>query len=78
MSSLEKAENIQPIIRSLVDVSASSLVRVPEIENDSHEDQIRKLQIQIFELSDALAELTEYVKKIPKVASASASRRTFP
>lgn len=50
----DKARNIQAIIGSLGDVPASGLVRVP-VESDQVPDAIRKLQVQIFELSDALA-----------------------
>ncbi len=55
MSSIEKARGIQATIRSLVGANANGLIAVPEIERDTTPDAIRKLQIQVFELSDALA-----------------------
>jgi hypothetical protein len=56
-----KSANIQSTIRATATGSASSLIRVPEIENDSTQDAIRKLQVQIFYLADALAELSKHV-----------------
>ncbi|MFT4189804.1 MAG: hypothetical protein QM621_14665 [Aeromicrobium sp.] len=53
----KKARNIQSTIRSVLGASANDLVRVSEIQNETVEDAIHKIQIQIFELSDALAEL---------------------
>jgi hypothetical protein len=49
-----KAQSIQSIIGSLGEVPASGLVHVP-VERDQVPHAIRKLQVQIFELSDALA-----------------------
>lgn len=63
MPDITKAQNIQSTIRANLNARASTLVRVSEIENDSTEDAIRKLQIQIFELSDAIAGLAEHITK---------------
>jgi hypothetical protein len=59
---LNKAKNVQNAITGYLNSPASTLIRVPEIENDSPEDAIRKLQIMIFELSDSLAALARHVE----------------
>ncbi|MDP5182136.1 hypothetical protein QOZ88_05765 [Blastococcus sp. BMG 814] len=58
------ARQIQPTIRGYLNAPASSLQRVPEIENESTEDAIRKLQIQVFALTDALAAATEEIERM--------------
>ena len=62
MSDLAKAKKIQGTIRSLLDVSANTLTRIPEMERESAEDAIRKLQVQIFELADAMAEIVTHLE----------------
>jgi hypothetical protein len=62
--SIDTARAAQANIRGIVGGSASGLVRVPEIENDSTEDAIRKLQIQIFTLTDAVADLVKEIDRL--------------
>jgi hypothetical protein len=58
-----RQRNIQARIASLVDVPASSLVSVPT-ERDRPEDAVRKLQVQCFELADAIADLVQEVDSL--------------
>lgn len=53
-------------VRSYLNLSPSEIIRVPEIERDSPEDAIRKLQVQIFALTDALADLAQEVDELRK------------
>lgn len=55
MANFDAARNIPAKIRGYLSAPASSLTPVPETENLPTQDAIRKLQLQIFELSDALA-----------------------
>lgn len=48
------ATNIAARIRGVLGSRSSNLVDVPEIQNDSTNEAIHKLQVQIFELSDEL------------------------
>lgn len=48
------ATNIAARIRGVLGSRSSNLVAVPEIQNDSTNEAIHKLQVQIFELSDEL------------------------
>lgn len=77
MPSLTKSKSIQQTIRANLAAPASSLIRIPEIESESTADAIRKLQVQVFELSDALHELTEYVVWLQERAGVNPSR-IFP
>jgi hypothetical protein len=54
MGNIDKAVKIQATIRRVVGASSSSLMPVPQIQRDETADAIHKLQIQIFELADAL------------------------
>jgi hypothetical protein len=58
--------NFQNRLRRAMGGPASSLTRVPEIENDTPEDAIRKLQVQIFMLSDALAATMREVERLSR------------
>jgi hypothetical protein len=59
MGNLDKATNIQARICGVLGASSSSLMPVPEIQHDDSAEAIHKLQIQIFELADALAGAAE-------------------
>lgn len=61
-----KAQNIQAIVGSLVDVNASAIRPVPPIEADRVPDAFRKIETQIFELSDALAAVVAEVDRLAK------------
>lgn len=56
-----RLQNIQARVGSLTDADASGLVAVPGIENDAVASALRKIEIQIFELADALADLRDEV-----------------
>lgn len=71
---VDRARHIQPKIRSLVDVPASTLISVP-IERDRPEDAIRKLQVQNFELADAIADLVEEVDSLRAAVAQLSGRR---
>jgi hypothetical protein len=62
--SIETARAAQANIQGILGSQATSLVRVPEIENDSTPDAIRKLQIQIFTLTDAVADLVKEIDRL--------------
>lgn len=70
----DRARHIQPKINSLVDVPASTLISVP-IERDRPEDAIRKLQVQNFELADAIADLVQEVDALRAEVSRLSGRR---
>jgi len=56
--------NIRVRIRNLAGGSAHGLIAVPEIENDSTKDAIRKLQIQIFTLTEVITDLHNELEKL--------------
>ncbi|HMM96707.1 hypothetical protein [Phycicoccus sp.] len=60
------ATNIAARIRGVLGSPASGLVSVPEIERDSTPDAIRKLQIQIFELSDELVRVHQKLDSLQR------------
>lgn len=60
---MSRARTIQATIRRYLDTPSSGLTRVPETEDRSIEDAIRLLQVQIFELSDAITDLAEELDK---------------
>ena len=55
MANLDKARRIQATIRAYLGAPTSSLQSVAEVEDLPTNEAIRKLQLQVFELSDALA-----------------------
>lgn len=63
---LDRPSSIQATINGIATGSARGLVHVPEIENDATSDAIRKLQIQIFTLADAVADLTAEVERLSR------------
>ena len=65
MGDLAKAERIQATIRGIMGASASGLVSVPT-KNATQSVAVRKLQIMIFELADALAEVTAEVDELKR------------
>jgi hypothetical protein len=74
VSAFDKAKNIQSIIGSLVTVDASGLVSVP-IETNQPRDAIRKLQIQNFELADALAATVKELEDLRAQVNGLRNRR---
>lgn len=64
MANFDAARRIQSKIRAYLGASASALQAVPEIESGSTQDAIRKLQLQVFELADALAATGEELQRL--------------
>jgi hypothetical protein len=60
------ATNVQAKVRETLAAPASSLIRVPEIENDSTADAIRKLQVQIFHLADELTRAHNLIDELQR------------
>lgn len=77
MSNLQKASSIQATIRANLGAPASTLIRVPEIEDDPTGDAIRKLQIQIFELADAMAGIVAEIETLQR-GKEPRSTRIYP
>lgn len=61
---IDRALSAQNTINELLNSSASTLTPVPEIQSESTADAIHKLQIQIFTLTDALADLANAVDQM--------------
>jgi len=78
VTDLDKSKNIQATIRANLAASANTLIRVPEIENESPADAIRKLQIQVFELSDAIAQMASVLEQVEKRRFAPKSAHRYP
>jgi hypothetical protein len=61
---LERAKNIRATIRGYLGSSTSGLVAVPEIEGDDLMGVARKLQVQVFALTDALVDTVDVLDKL--------------
>lgn len=60
------AINIPAQIRATLNASLSSLTPVLEIQRDTTEDAIHKLQIMIFQLSDELVKTHTLIDKLTR------------
>jgi len=62
--SFDVARNVRASIRAHLGAPASSLQSVPEIEQEPTQEAIRKLQLQIFVLTDALAAAVDEIDRL--------------
>lgn len=70
-----RAASVRNDIRSYYAANASGLTSIPAIENDSQRDATRKLQVQVFTLTDALVDLTAAVTQLAQRVEQLESRR---
>lgn len=66
MKDITKAKSTQNHVRSILGGSSSSMIPVPDIQEVPIDQAIHKLQIQIFALTDGLANLTAAVEELQK------------
>lgn len=64
LQDITRAKRTQNHVRSILGGSSTAMVPVPEIQDVSTDEAIHKLQIQIFALTDGLANLTAAVEEL--------------
>lgn len=57
------ARRIQSTIASVIHSPASSLVEPPQTYSESTQDSLKKLQLQVMALADAVAEIAKELEK---------------
>ena len=71
MTNLDRAKNVRNAVRGYLGSSPSGLTSIPEIENDTATGAVRKLQVQVFALTDALVDtvavLEETIKRVEEL-----------
>lgn len=64
MVTLDRAKRIRSTIQGYLNMAPSGMTQVPEIERNDATGQVRKLQVQVFALTDALVDTVAVVDEL--------------